>query len=451
VTKGISAMTDNDEDDGHDNNTLVTNYGYKLTDKIKLENNLRYMVGFTEYDTVKTNSAVALLDDDEQSQDEFSLNTALLFEPNKQFSNRLTYSKYNIKRTYNLATDAQDDYKGDRKSLTYLGSYNFDLDSSVVFGADTAFETMNYKQTLALPGFNKEGATTNSVYVDYQKRFTQNVYATVGFREDTHSVVGKEDSYRATFAHLSDDKNLKIKSSYGKAFRFPSLYEMYYVYGAHPKVRETIKAETSEGYDIGFEKAIPNLNLNIDLTFFHLNYFDALEGWAGNTAYAAYGNTTNVESTTKAKGLEFMSKWKTNDLLDFNLNYTYTSTFDGAEHENKDLSSSYTNSQMVRVPRHFFNLITNYKLPETNLNLSLRTKVSSKARDYGNDNSPANGSFDDVHLNSYMVNDLSLNYDLWGTYDAFVDVNNILDKKYSTVLDYSQMERSYNFGIRRSY
>jgi len=451
VTQGISNMTDNDEDDGYDNNTFASSYGYKFNDKIKLENNLRFSVATTEYDTVSRTSVRALLDDDVQKQDEMSLNTSLLFDPNEQFSNKLTFSKYNMNRTANVGTGAQDDFKGDRKALSYLGSYNFDLDSSVILGADVAFETMNYKQTTALSGFNKQGATTDSIYADYQKRFTQNLYATIGARQEEHSVVGKENAYRVTMAHLSDDKTFKVKSSYGKAFRFPALYEMYYVYGFHPKVREAMKAETSKGYDIGFEKTITDFNLDIDLTFFSTQYIDALEGWASNTAYAQYGNTTNVKSTTRAQGIEFISDWKTNDLLDFNLNYTYTSTFDGAEYQNPDKVADNAKSQMVRVPRHFFNLTTNYKLPETNLNLSLRSKMSSKARDYGNDNTPSDNAFLDVQLGGYMVHDLSMNYKLWGMYDAFIDVNNILDKKYSTALDYASMDRSYNFGLKRSY
>ena len=106
---------------------------------------------------------------------------------------------------------------------------------------------------------------------------------------------------------------------------------------------------------------------------------------------------------------------------------------------------------MVRVPRHFLNLATNYTFPNEKLNLSLKTKISSKVRDYGNANEPADSSFDDVKLNSYMVNDLSLNYNLWGVYDVFFDVVNLFDKKYNTALQYSQMDRSYNFGIKRKY
>jgi vitamin B12 transporter len=156
-----------------------------------------------------------------------------------------------------------------------------------------------------------------------------------------------------------------------------------------------------------------------------------------------------MPGTVKSEGLEITSKWKTNDFLNFDLNYTYTSTYDGAEQDNPD--NTYINAQMVRVPRHFLNLGTKYIFPNKNLNLTLQTKLSSKARDYGNANEPANGSFADVKLNSYMVNDLSFNYNLFGTYKVFFDVINIFDKKYTTALQYSQMDRSFNFGIKRKY
>ena len=450
ITDGISAMDNNSESDGYRNNSIVANFGHKFNDKFKLENNFRLMDAFIEYDT-EADKTDPRQDDEELMQSDFTFSTALKYNPSEKFNNSLTFSKYNVERTANVYTDAQDDYKGSRKSLTYFGNYNFDLDSSIVFGAETEFDTMNFTQNATFTAFNKEGATTNSVYADYQKRFTENIYATFGGRMDDHSVVGEEGSYRTTLAYLLDDKTTKIKGSYGKAFRFPSLYELYYVSGAHPKIREDIKAETSKGFDIGFEKSFFDLGLNVDLSYFNIKYFDAIEGWAGNTEYYQWGNSRNNASTTKAQGIELLTNWKTNEQLDFDLNYTYTSTYDGAEHDNPDLLSSYTNSQMVRVPRHFLNLATNYTFPNEKLNLSLKTKISSKVRDYGNANEPANGSFDDVKLNSYMVNDLSLNYNLWGVYDVFFDVVNLFDKKYNTALQYSQMDRSYNFGIKRKY
>ena len=447
ITDGISAMDTNDESDAYRNNTLIANYGYKINDKLKTEYNLKYTGGYFQYDT-KAPSTHERVNSDQQRQKEYQGSASLIYKPNDQFTNRIIYSKYDIDRVYNQYNDKQDGYYGYRTALTYSGNYNVDLDNSFVFGFDSEFDELENNKGLSA-NFKKEGFQTDSVYIDYQKRFNNNFYGTLGGRVDKHSLAGKENSQRATVAYLFDDKLTKLKSSYGTGFRFPSLWESYYVWGSKTAIRSGLKAETSKGFDLGFEKKFLDLGLNIDLTYFNTKYFDALEGWEDNDN----GNsaTMNVDGTSKSEGLEFLSKWKMNENLNFDFNYTYTSTYDGAEHANPKLLASYTNSQMVRVPRHFLNLATNYIFPNENLNLTLRTKISSKVRDYGIKIEPANGSFDDVHLNSYMVNDLSLNYNLWGMYNVFFDVNNILDKKYYTALRYQQMDRSVNFGIKRSY
>ena len=84
ITDGISAMDNNDEKDGYKNNTLVANYGYKFTDKLKLENNLRIANGYLQYDTEEDKNDLAE-DTDEQKQMEFSGSVALIYKPNEQF------------------------------------------------------------------------------------------------------------------------------------------------------------------------------------------------------------------------------------------------------------------------------------------------------------------------------------------------------------------------------
>ena len=103
---------------------------------------------------------------------------------------------------------------------------------------------------------------------------------------------------------------------------------------------------------------------------------------------------------------------------------------------------------MVRVPRNIVNLATNMKIPGyKNLDLTINTKWSDSARDYGN----GNRTWRDEVIDDYLVNDLSINYNLWNTYNLFFDINNILDEKYETARDYTQMDRSFNFGVRRAY
>ena len=282
-------------------------------------------------------------------------------------------------------------------------------------------------------------AYVTSTYFDYQSRVTNNIYVTFGSRFDEHKHAGNEDSHRATLAYLFDDKSTKLKSSYGTGFRFPSLYEYFYQdAGTH-----VLRAEKSESFDLGIEKSFSDLGLSIDATYFNLKYYDTLEAWNSSSWLVK-----NLPGTVKSQGLELASKWKKSDKLNFDLNYTYTSTYDGAEQDDPDKNHAYTMAQMVRVPRNIINLATNIKIPGyKNLDLTLNTKWSDEARDYGN----GNRTYQDEGLDDYLVNDLSIKYNLWNTYNLFFDINNILDEKYETVRDYSQMDRSFNFGIRRVY
>ena len=102
----------------------------------------------------------------------------------------------------------------------------------------------------------------------------------------------------------------------------------------------------------------------------------------------------------------------------------------------------------VRVPRNLITLKTDFRIPSLKkMNFSLETKWSDQMRDYGN----GNRTFADERLDDYLVNDLSIKYNLMNTYNMFFDINNIMNEKYETARDYSQMDRSFNFGIRRTY
>mgnify|MGYP003951446747 CR=1 FL=1 len=439
-TDGISAMSHNDEKDRYRNNSLVANYGHQFSHKIKFVSNIRIAETYNQYDKeIDTDTS-----DHSEEVDgvQSSSNIALVYKPNKQFTNKFTLANTYIKRVYAATplsgNTEKDNYAGYRNALIYSGNYNFNLDNSLVFGIEREDDQIEYNKNST--GTTYKDAYITSSYIDYQSRITKNIYATFGSRFDEHSLSGNEDSHRATLAYLFDDKSTKLKSSYGTGFRFPSLYETYYVDGGH----KSIYAENSESFDFGIEKSFSDLGLSIDASYFNVKYHDTLEGWKKDGAW----KTWNFPGVVKSQGLELASKWKKSDTLNFDLNYTYTSTYDGAEQDDPNKNSSYTNAQMVRVPRNIVNLVTNMKIPGyKNLNLTLNTKWSDQARDYGN----GNRTWTDETIDDYLVNDFSISYNLWNTYGLFFDINNILDEKYETTRDYSQMDRSFNFGIRKVY
>ena len=451
-TDGMSAMTHNDEKDRYRNNTIVANYGRKFSDKIKFESNLRVAETYSQYDKEvhqcgSFDPCTGIADHNEELDAvQSSSNISLVYEPNSQFTNKFTLANTYIKRiaaitsgdvAVNSGNAAQDNYYGDRYAFIYSGNYNFNLDNSIVFGFEREEDQMGYNKDMT--GRIDNHAYATSSYFDYQSRVTNNIYATFGSRFDEHKHAGNEDSHRATLAYLFDDKSTKLKSSYGTGFRFPSLYEFFYQdAGTHNLV-----AEKSEGFDFGIEKSFSDLGLSIDATYFNLKYYDTLEAW--NTSSWL---VKNLPGTVKSQGLELVSKWKKSDKLNFDLNYTYTSTYDGAEQDDPDKNESYHDARMVRVPRNIINLVTNMKIPGyKNLDLSLSTKWSDDSRDYGN----GNRTWRDEKIDDYLVNDLSMKYNLWDTYNLFFNIDNILDEKYETTRDYSQMDRSFNFGIRRVY
>tara|TARA_B100001123_G_scaffold90621_1_gene104206 strand:+ start:64 stop:1980 length:1917 start_codon:yes stop_codon:yes gene_type:complete len=440
-TDGMSAMTHNDEKDRYRNNSIVAKYGRKLSEQIKFESNIRVAETYMQYDKETDTSTADHAEEVDAIQS--SAHISLLYSPNAKFNNKLTLANTYVKRDYagtpNSGNAKQDIYYGERYALSYSGNYNFNLDNSVVFGVESEHDEIQYDKNLT--GLKDAHAYATSGYFDLQSRVTNNIYATFGSRFDEHKHSGNEDSHRATLAYLFDDKSTKLKTSYGTGMRFPSLFELYFL----NSFNSSSVAETSESFDFGIEKSFSNLGLSFDATYFDIRYSDALEGWKGSKGD---WSTNNQPGVVKTKGLELDAKWLKSDLLNFDLNYTYTSTYDGAEQDDPDKNASYFMTELVRVPKHLINLKTNMKIPGyKNLDLSLNTKFSDDARDYGN----GNRTWDDERLDDYLVNDLSIKYNLYNTYNLFFDINNILDEKYETVRDYSQMDRSYNFGIRRSY
>ena len=103
--------------------------------------------------------------------------------------------------------------------------------------------------------------------------------------------------------------------------------------------------------------------------------------------------------------------------------------------------------------------ITFYQRPGRNAISSelfwARTERSAQSQKYylytGRRGKSQSQSFADAELDSYLVNDLSIKYNYFNSYDLFFDINNLFDKKYETALDYTQMDRSFNFGIKKSY
>ena len=442
-TDGLSAMNHNDESDPYINHTFLTNYGYKFSDKFDLRTVYKFTDSKLKYDAI--NSSFDQVNNKSHEKDS-SATVQLNYKPiDKLKSNLILGSGYmsrtsdNIKSQFNSAIVEQD-YWSYRNTVSLNNNYKINTNNNISFGLEKEFEEMRYNESRNTDF--KKGEEITSQYLDVQSKLTDNLYATMGVRFDQHSQNLNENSERVSLAYLSDALGATFKTSYGTGSKFPTLYE--YANSAKPS---TLVSEDGRSFDFGVQKNFINEGLNVDLTFFNHKYENNIDGWAD-----AQWTPMNNPGVVRSRGIELLSKFKPKKNLNFDLAYTYNSTYDGADFDDPKLGGgsqgNFTNSQLVRIPRHLINVGANYNIAN-NMKLNWKTKYSDSARDYGTTNT-ACGNFVDVKLSSYYVSDVGLDLQ-YGDYKGFVGMTNLFNEKYSTACQYSSPERALNFGFKRLY
>ena len=440
ITDGISAMNDNNESDSFENKGLISNYAYQLGNNFKIENNLRYNDSLLNYDSVNSsNTDLNTNTDDQQISNSLKLthkteNGENIFSYNKLYSERYTTNYNNAKKRY----------IGHRDALNFLGVYNFNLDTKIIFGLDNEFDASNYLNDNGIK--LKADEAIYSQYIDLQFRPLEKLFSTIGFRRDLHTTSEEAYTGRASIAYKLDKKS-KIRSSFGTGVRYPALYE--YFYGTVYNNKEDIAPELSKSFDIGYETNFEKYNIDFDITAFNITYDDAIEGWEGNNDGGSlqwgYG-LTNTDAKIESKGIELSTLWKPKNDFKIGFNYNYSDTFDGADCNDPNKGSNCIDPAMVRVPRHSMTTYLNY-LTKSKIKNLLSIKHNSETRDYGN----VNNSWKDLILGSYTTVDYQSSYKIYDTLNLYISIENLFDESYEQAWQYSSMGRSLNFGIKRVY
>ena len=443
-TDGISAMSNDTEDDPYENNSLVANYGYKISENNTIENSLTLKDSYLKYD-----EPTAGRDDTKNSSDNFEAHYSFKFKNiNNNFKNTFGFSKSATSRMVTKYTSRQATYEGFKNMFTYLGEYNFNLDNKIIYGSDIEFFKGKFPTDPGLVKTTDE--EIHSQYVDYQFRPYENIYATIGGRNDIHTTAGDEQSYRVTGAY-DLGRNSKIRSSYGTGFLFPALYESGQ-YGWSNQVVDMINAEKTTSFDIGYETYFNTLDLGFNITYFDILVEDPIMG-SNNTFFQ--DNVPGAEN--KSKGIELATNWTDNKKLNIGFNYTLTKSYSGMDCDKPkkdafgytsclDLNNGPIDSAMVRVPLHAISSKINYQINK-DLNSSLLLTYKGRTRDYGGEDY----SFTDQILDEYLLVDLKSSYKLFEGYNLDFSVKNLFDKNYENSLDYSGTPRTMNIGLKMAY
>ena len=463
-TEGQSAMTDNTERDSYRSDGIVAKYGYQINESLRVENNLSYNDTFLEYDEPQhysgsfgadTSSAMRT---DKNSTDDYeaSYNFRLIQDSGK-FKNQIILNKFkSVREVMSYDGSNGGNYSGYRDTVNYLGEYNFNLDTKIVYGLDNELEKTNHK-TWAISEKRENDEYILSQYADIQFRPLDKLYGTFGLRRDEHTIAGEYFTGRGTFAYKKDS-NTKYRTSFGNGIRFGSLGD--YFYDTNLKNIGEITPEKSVGIDFGVDKYIEEIGLDLSLTAFLVQYDDHIAGWGSNVNEK--GSTFAIKNSAgeiKNKGIEVATGKLLPGGYNLSLNYAYTDSLDGEDCDDPGRSAKTpVDCQGVLVPKHQISsslkkTIDNFE-GLGDLNLTLNTNYVGERRDYGNANTNSyhgySGNFHDVILGDYITFDILSNIKI-NDKVYFMTLKNALTAEYETGYMYRGQERMLNFGVKADF
>ena len=208
---------------------------------------------------------------------------------------------------------------------TYAGAERHRITGGVTVESNhtrnTGFGDINQKQGLL------------AVFVQDEVSPGEDVYLTAGLRDDDFDTFGRATTGRATAAWLVAKRTVKVRGSYGTAFRSPSFLDLYgqsAFYVGNPRLRP----ERARGWDAGADWYLAAQRGTLSATWFETDFTDLI---------ASTANFRSVENIQRARtrGAELVVQTTLPGAIEVRASYTYLE----AQNRTADV-------RLLRRPRH---------------------------------------------------------------------------------------------------
>ena len=251
---------------------------------------------------------------------------------------------------YHSMDSATDDTQYLEESANYSADWMHTIQLSENNIATVGVE-FNYQTTQLGGAYNsplyKEGSNW-ATYLQDEWEVIENFNITSGARYDSYSLAGDAWTYRFTGAYLFTKTDTKIRTSYGTAFKAPSMRRLYST-DLSQMGNPDLKPETSQGWDVGFDQYLLSRKMVFSATYFRNDITNLIDfkqtdpiNWYGTYVNRQKAKNSGVELELKAT---LMEEWMTR------FAYTYTeSTF----------TTESGSQRRGLIPRHQFGLDSNY-------------------------------------------------------------------------------------------
>ena len=343
---------------------------------------------------------------------------------NIQIKGLLSYIKSDVEYdSFGFVTGVQD---GDERSITeeFIGNLTikFNLfDDKLVntFSVNQSDISRDYFTNDNLT-FGADGERKLYRYqgnIGYQFQPIKDLVISAGIRNDDNKGFNSKTTRKISAAYRVFD-NLSIKTSWGEGFKVPTIFQTTFFCCGAESANTNIRPEESTSYDLGFDFSLKD-KFSFSLVYFKKDINDQINFSFG---LGGYENIDFVESD----GFEVSVNSEITEEINLYLNYSYIDSIDGR------------GQRLINIPKDSGELALTYN-SSFNLSGSLTIKYNgSEISTYGN-------------LDSWLMADINLFYELNNFSEIYFRVENLLDKNYQQVFGYGTPDRSGLIGVKVNF
>jgi outer membrane receptor protein involved in Fe transport len=383
--------------------------------------------------------------------------------PSTKYTSRFYYYKLFSLSYFNPNNFVSQQYAPQGQALeTTIKSYNFGNISQfdyqvskrnyLITGVDLQWNVVRSNPASILYG--DQQMNNIGVFVQDQHKIISDkqgasiLSTTAGVRIDYNKFVGMNDfvqlSPKLSFLYSPSTggslfKNTSFRFLVGRAFRAPSIAELYFkkeLFGGFDFVfNPDLKPEEMVSIELGFRKQYEK-RFTLDISAY-INEYDNL------IQYVNIGGAINgpfqVQNIAKAqiKGLEFLIDY-TSSINLFKNAFGYAFGFNYSLIDARDLSKTRKDEFLPYKPMHLINFSSDLNYMDFHLNVNGKY-VSKVDEDL---------FYKYEEPKSYFLLDIKLSRKLFGNTTVFAAVNNLLDESYQELERTQAPNRNFNTGIR---
>ncbi len=286
--------------------------------------------------------------------------------------------------------------------------------------------------------FTNRIVSSHAGFAQAQVNFLDRIFLTGGVRQNRFSSFGDATTYRITWGYFHPETNTKIRGSYSRGFRAPTINDLFFPNFGNP----TLQPEKSKSLDLAVEQSFFQKRLQVSIGYFENRFTNLIvnQGVATCAAFSTFSFCPLNVGVAKTYGWEadftyrILGKRFLVHSLMIQGAYTKTLTRDKV-----------LGTRLPRWPVDQVSVIVTYQ-PIAPLSIIVDFRfVGSQF------NSPSTAENNTQRVPQFEVFNAVVSYDVNSHVEVYTRLDNVFDRRYEEILNFGTPGRSIYGGMKVNF